>query len=399
MNEIRKCEVFSLGRIIKHIALLCIIIPVYLKNSMFLLAAPDGIQAPSCILMEASTGQIIYENNADERRSPASITKIITLLLVFEELEKGQLKPDDEVITSAYVKSMGGSQVFLEEGEIQTVETLIKCVAVASGNDASVALAEKIAGSEMEFVAKMNLKAKELSLENTNFEDCSGLSDSDSHYTTARDVAIISRELITRYPQVFNYTKIWMEDIVQNTNKGSETFTLSSTNKLLKQYPYATGLKTGSTSKAKYCLSATANHNGIDLIAVVMGAPDYKVRFQDARTLLDYGYSVSQVYHDKNEEALDKIKIEDSIQQNVQVEYEKEFRYLDINGNSLENIEKKLVLPESVSAPVKKGAAAGNADYYLNGQKIGSVAIVYSEDIKRAEYKDYFLLVFQSMLL
>lgn len=388
-----------MNKIIKHIAFLCIASSLFFQNTMLLYAAPNEIQSPSCILMESSTGQVIYENNPDERRSPASITKIMTLLLVFEQIEKGSLKLSDEVVTSAYAKSMGGSQVFLEEGEIQTVETLIKCVAVASGNDASVALAEKIAGSEMEFVAMMNQKVKELSLENTNFEDCSGLSDSDSHYTTARDVAVISRELINRYPQVFEYTKIWMEDIVHNTNKGSETFTLSSTNKLLKQYPYTTGLKTGSTSKAKYCLSATAHHNGIDLIAVVMGAPDYKVRFQDARTLLDYGYSVSHLYHDENKDTLGKLQIKDSILTEVAIQYEGEFRYLDIAGNDLEKVEKKIVLPEFVTAPVRKGTPAGSADYYLNGNKIGSIAIVFGENIEKAEYKDYFMLVFQSMLL
>ena len=196
-------------------------------------------------------------------------------------------------MTSAYAQSMGGSQVFLEEGEMQTVDTLIKCIAVASGNDAAVAMAEFIAGSEEEFVSRMNEKAQELGMENTHFLDCCGLSDSDDHHTTARDVAVMSRELITQYPEVFNYTTIWMEDITHNTARGSSAFTLSSTNKLLKQYQWTTGLKTGSTSKAKYCVSATAKKNDIELIAVVMAAPDYKARFDDAVTLLNYGYSVS----------------------------------------------------------------------------------------------------------
>ncbi|MBQ8597508.1 MAG: D-alanyl-D-alanine carboxypeptidase, partial [Lachnospiraceae bacterium] len=242
---------------------------------MQVLAVPE-VEAPSYLVMEASTGQIICEQNADERRSPASITKIMTLLVIFDHLGTGRVKLESEVMTSAYAKSMGGSQVFLEEGEIQTLETIIKCIAVASGNDASVAAAEYIAGSEAEFVKLMNQRAEELGLTNTHFEDCCGLSESDDHYTTARDVAVMSRELITKYPQVLDYTKIWMEDITHVTSQGSSTFTLSSTNKLLKMYEWTTGLKTGSTSKAMYCLSATASKDNIDMIAVVMGSTTNK---------------------------------------------------------------------------------------------------------------------------
>lgn len=247
------------------------------------------LASPSAILMEASTGTVLFEKNPDEIRSPASITKIMTLLLTFEALEKGRIKLEDEVTTSAYAKSMGGSQVFLEEGEIQTVDTLIKCITVASGNDASVAMAEYVAGSEAEFVNMMNEKAASLGMNNTHFLDCCGLSSDSAHHTTARDVAIMSRELITRYPQIYNYTKIWMEDITHVTRQGSKPFTLSSTNKLLKQYQWTTGLKTGSTNAAKYCFSATASKDGIDLIAVIMGAPDFKIRFSEARSLLEYG--------------------------------------------------------------------------------------------------------------
>ena len=389
----------SLKKILKQIITFLLIAFLISQNALYVSAAPAELATSSCILIEASTGQVIYENNADERRSPASITKIMTLLLIFEQLDLGKIKLEDEVVTSAHAKSMGGSQVFLEEGEIQTVDTLIKCIAVASGNDASVAMAEKIAGSETEFVAMMNKKAKETGLENTNFEDCCGLTDSDNHYTTARDVAIMSKELITKYPEVYNYTKIWMEDISHVTNKGTSTFTLSSTNKLLKQYEFATGLKTGSTNKAKYCLSATANHNDIDLIAVVMGAPDYKVRFEDAKKLLDYGYSVSNLYTDENKDQLEELKIVDSIQKEVPITYVTEFRYLDIGGNDLAKVEKKINLPESAQAPVKKGEKAGSADYYLSGSKIGSIDIVYGQDVQKAEYKDYFILVLRTMLL
>ena len=298
-------------------------------------AAPD-VSAPSYILMETSTGQIICEQEADVRRSPASITKIMTLLLIFDHLDTGRIKLEDEVITSAHAKSMGGSQVFLEEGEVQTLETMIKCIAVASGNDACVAVAEYIAGSEEEFVKLMNQRAEELRMDNTHFVDCCGLSDSDEHYTTARDVAIMSRELITKHPEVYDYTKIWMEDITHVTRQGSTTFTLSSTNKLLKQYEWTTGLKTGSTSKAKYCLSATASKDGIDLIAVVMAAPDNKVRFQDAMALLNFGFSVSNIYIDENKEALPAQLVKGGVEDMVNLSFAGEFRYLDTKGSNLD---------------------------------------------------------------
>ena len=212
---------------------------------------PD-LQSPSGILMEASTGQVIYEKEGDQKRSPASITKIMTLILIFDALESGKIQMTDQVVTSARAKSMGGSQVFLEEGEQQSVETLIKCIVVASGNDASVAMAEYIAGSEEEFVKMMNERAKGLGMNNTNFEDCCGLTDSPTHVTTARDVAIMSRELITKYPQIHNYSTIWMENITHVTDKGSKEFGLANTNKLLKMAAnfQVTGLKTGSTSLA-----------------------------------------------------------------------------------------------------------------------------------------------------
>lgn len=352
------------------------------------MAAPE-IDAPSYILMEASTGKVICEQNADERRSPASITKIMTLLLIFDYLNTGRVTLQSEVTTSAYAKSMGGSQVFLEEGEVQTLETMIKCIAVASGNDASVAVAEFLAGSEAEFVKLMNLRAEELGMENTHFEDCCGLTDSDGHYSSARDVAIMSRELITKHPEVLNYTGIWMEDIVHETAQGTSSFTLSSTNKLLKMYEYTTGLKTGSTSKAKYCLSATASKDNIDLIAVVMGSSNNKVRFQDAMSLLTYGYSISSLYEDKNEEQLPFLTVNGGVEDTVALSYQGPFRYLDTEGQVLSGIEKKIVLPESVEAPVQEGEAVGEAVYLLNGNRIGSVSIVTGKNVDKAVYKDY----------
>ena len=382
----------------KRLAAFLVVLTVFVGNS-FTVSAGVAISAPSAILMEASTGTIIYEVNATERRSPASITKIMTLLITFEKLEEGKIKLEDEIITSAYAKSMGGSQVYLEEGEIQTLDTLIKCIAVASGNDASVAVAEYIAGSEEAFVEMMNEKAADLGMVDTHFVDCCGLTDSDSHYTTAKDVAIMSRELTLKYPQVFDYTQIWMEDITHVTTQGTSQFTLSSTNKLLKQYDWITGLKTGSTDKAKYCMSATGSKNGIDLIAVVMGAPDPKTRFQDAAALLNYGYGVSQMYVDENKDTLPQMAVEGGVEEWVPLVYEGEFHYLDIQGNDLSHIEKMLSIPEKVKAPVEKGNAAGEVLYMLNGTVVGKVPVLYGESVKKAVYKDYLLKIFRNFLL
>ena len=362
-------------------------------------AAGPEITAPSAIVVEASTGQVVYEKNAEERRSPASITKIMTLLIIFDYLDNGKVKLEDEVRTSAHAQSMGGSQVFLEEGEIQTLDTLIKCIAVASGNDAAVAAAEHVAGSEEEFVYLMNQRAASLGMENTHFEDCCGLTDSDGHYTTARDVAIMSRELITKYPKVYDYTGIWMEDITHTTNRGSETFTLSSTNKLLKSYEWATGLKTGSTSKAKFCISATAKKDNMEMIAVVMGAEEGKIRFSEAITLLSYGYSVSHIYEDKNEDILPDVPIKGAIVEKAEVAYQGPFRYLDITGQNLDGVEKIISLPEQVQAPVKAGDTAGEVIYLLAGNKLGSVPILFKEDIPKAVYRDFVRKAFQEFLL
>ena len=351
-------------------------------------AAPD-ITSPSYIVMEASTGRVICEENANEKRSPASITKIMTLLVTFDQ--KGRVHLTDQVATSAYAKSMGGSQVFLEEGEIQSLETLIKCIAIASGNDASVAVAEHVAGSEPEFVRMMNDRAEQLGLTGTHFLDCCGLSDSDEHYTTAADVAKMSRELITKYPQVLDYTGIWMEDITHVTNKGSETFTLSSTNKLLKLYNWTTGLKTGSTSKAMYCLSATAKKDDLEMIAVVLGAPTNKARFNDAMALLSYGYSVSRLYEDSNQDTLPNLPVKGGVQDYLRLAYGDTFRYVDVDGNDLSLIEKELVLEPEVVAPIEEGQAVGEMVYKLKGTRIGSVSIQAAQAVPKARYMDCLL--------
>ncbi|MDF2951272.1 MAG: hypothetical protein K0S18_855, partial [Anaerocolumna sp.] len=251
---------------------------------------PLEITSTAAVLIEGSTGEIIYDKNKDEQLRPASITKIMTLLLIFEALDSGKITLSDQVSVSEHAASMGGSQVYLEPYETQDVDTMIKCISIASANDASVALAEHIAGSEEEFVARMNARAKELGMENTNFVNCYGL-DTDNHYSSAYDVALMSRELITKHPEISQYSTVWMDTFVHTTKKGQTEFGLTNTNKLIKQYNGITGLKTGSTGLAKYCLSATAKRDGMDLIAVIMAAPDTKTRFREASKLLDYGFA------------------------------------------------------------------------------------------------------------
>lgn len=361
--------------------------------------AEMAVASPSVILMEASTGQVIFEKNAAQRRSPASVTKVMTLLLTFEALKNGKVSLTDEVSTSEYASSMGGSQVFLAPGEVQTLETLIKCIVVASGNDASVAVAEHIAGSESAFVERMNDKAVELGMMDTHFVDCCGLTDSDDHYTCARDVAIMSRELIFHYPQVYEYTKIWMEDITHVTRQGTSNFTLSSTNKLLKQYQYTTGLKTGFTRKAMYCVSATAKKNDVELIAVVMGASDSKTRFQDARNLLNYGFATCRLYTDLHEEPQAPLSVKGGVENSVSLTVEEPFRYLDITGLDLSAMEKKSVLPESIPAPVCSGQKVGEMVYSLGGQEMGRVNILAAETVEKAGYGHYLKAVWIKFLL
>lgn len=349
------------------------------------------ISAPSAVLMEASTGQIIYEKGADDRRSPASVTKVMTLILIFDALEEGKIQLSDEVVTSSYAKSMGGSQVFLEEGETQTVETLIKCIVIASGNDASVAMAEYISGTEEAFVQQMNERARGLGMTKTHFADCCGLTEDPSHVTTARDIALMSRELINKYPQIHHYSTIWMENITHVTKQGTKEFGLANTNKLLRMATnfQVTGLKTGSTSLAKYCLSATAEKDGVRLIASIMAAPDFKARFADAQTLLNYGYANCKLYEDKEGITLPEISVEGGIKSGAGLVLGSTFSYLSLKGEDLSAVEKKLVLSESLPAPVEQGEKAGVLEYLLNGEKIGEVDVVTAEAVREAQYGDY----------
>lgn len=348
------------------------------------------LTCPSAILMEASTKSVIYEKAPDERRSPASITKIMTAILIFDAIEAGKISLEDEVVTSAYAKSMGGSQVYLEEGEKQTVDTLIKCIMVSSGNDASVAMAEYIAGSESSFVQMMNERAASLGMENTHFEDCCGLTDSDNHYTTARDIALMAQELITRYPQIKSYTTIWMENITHVTMQGSKEFGLANTNKLLKQYTYTTGLKTGSTNKAKYCVCATANKDGVELIAVIMGCPNYKDRFTEAQSLLQFGYTTCKLYQDENPPELMPILVKGGIDKQVPAVYKEKFSWLFVSGEDFSNMEKMLTTNE-LTAPIEKGEQIGTVTYRLNGKELGSIGIYAEESVREAKFFDYLL--------
>lgn len=350
--------------------------------------APE-IVTPNALVMEVSTGKVLYEKNPDVKVHPASVTKIMTMLLIFEALEAGKLTLDQEVTTSAHAKSMGGSQVFLEEGEVQTVETLLKCIIIASGNDAAVAMAEQIGGTEEAFVAKMNEEAKRLGMENTHFVDCCGLTDSAEHYTTARDVALMSRELLSRFPQVVEYSSIWMEDITHVTARGSSTFTLSNTNKLLRSFNGCDGLKTGSTSLAKFCLSATAYRDGIRLISTVMTSPDSKTRFAEAGTLLGYGFSKCTIYHDEDMTPPAPIKVRGSVQKEVQVTYADEFSYLSTEGEDFTAIEKRIEWMDEVRAPLDKGAQVGECVYTLGEKEIGRVPVVTAETVEEAGYLDY----------
>lgn len=347
------------------------------------------VSAPSGILMEAESGQILYSKGKDTRRSPASVTKIMTLLLIFDNIKSQKITMNDVVTTSAHAKSMGGSQVYLEEGETQTVETLIKCIVIASGNDASVAMAEFIAGTEEQFVQLMNQRAGELRMKNTHFTDCCGLTDSDEHYTTAGDIAVMSRELITSYPEILQYSSIWMENITHNTRQGSKEFGLTNTNRLIRTYPGCIGLKTGSTSKAGFCLSAVASRNDITLISVVMAAPDYKARLKDTAALLDYGFSKCSVYTDDSPDPLPSVPVKYGIFDSVPLRYEKEFRYLSTDGKPVSNVQKTYSLPDLTEAPIKKGSVAGEVIYAdESGKELGRIQILYDQTIRRVHFSD-----------
>lgn len=361
-------------------------------------AAEPDVESPSVILMEASTGKTVYEKNADETLHPASITKIMTLILIFDALSENKITLDENVTVSEHAASMGGSQVFLEAGEKQTVNTMIKCISVASANDASVAMAEHIWGSEQTFVDKMNERAQGLGMSGTHFVNCCGL-DTDGHMMTARDVAIMSRELITRYPQIHEYSGIWMDTITHSTRRGESEFGLSNTNKLIKQYEWATGLKTGSTGLAKCCLSATAEKDGIELIAVVMAAPNSKTRFKDAITLLNYGYGVVDIYRDNAWLSQEKIVVHGGKSDSVKCRKNNEFVYVFTEDTDTGRIKCTEEYADGLEAPVYEGDVVGQMVYELDGNILGTIDIVAADTVEKAGLGDCIRSTMMKMLL
>lgn len=341
------------------------------------------LSAKSAVVMEQGSGEIIFEKNKDKKLPPASVTKVMSLLLIFQELDEGRLKLDDTVTVSEHAASMGGSQVFLETGEKQDVKTLIKCVVVSSANDAVVALAEHICGSEKAFVSRMNKEAKKLGMKHTTFKNACGL-DEEGHVTTAYDIALMTRELASKHPQIFQYTKIWMDTIIHKTKKGEKEFGLSNTNKLIRQYNGCSGMKTGSTSKAGFCLSATATRNKIPMIAVVMASESSKTRVKEASQLLDYGFSNCQMIEDvTTKKEIGKIVVEKGEQEEVKYKNKTVSQILDIK-NGTGKIKKRIKIYK-IKAPVKKGQCVGKIVYLRNNKVVKTEKIKAEESIKKAD--------------
>lgn len=344
----------------------------------------------SAILMDATTGTVLYEKNADQALPPASVTKIMTLLLIMEEIEKGSLKYDDLVTTSAYAASMGGSQVFLKEGEQMTAEDMLKSVIIASANDAAVALAEHVCGSEQAFVNRMNARAKELGMNNTHFENTNGLDDTTTnHLTSARDIALMSRELI-KHEKILSYSSTWMDSI-----RNGE-FGLTNTNRLVRFYKGATGLKTGSTDKAKFCVSATAKRENMHLICVVMGAPSSDIRNSIATQLLNWGFANYELYEDESV-VLDSIKVKCGVENKCNIST-KHFARVVEKGKS-NKIEKRFDIPNSITAPIKKGDIVGSIEYYLNNDLIGKNEIISENNIEKIDFLTLFVRILSKFLI
>lgn len=343
------------------------------------------IESPSVLLMELNSGQVLYEKDADTARRPASVTKIMTMLLAFEAIDSGKFKLEDTITVSEHAASMGGSQVYLEVGETQTVEDILKCMIVSSANDAAVAMGEAIAGSETGFVSMMNEKAKELGMNNTHFENACGL-EAEGHLMSARDIAILSRELLLKHPEVTKYTTIWMDTIIHKTRKGESEFGLANTNKFLKKYEGANGLKTGYTSAAGFSMSATATRNGTTLIAVVMGSETKDIRYSDAAKLLDYGFANCSIYEDnKVLDGKNQLTIENGVKDKVTMEAKSNFRYVFIGQKNTGDIKKKLVAVKE-SAPINKGEVVAKMEYYQGETLLGSMEIVAAESIEQQKY-------------
>ena len=346
--------------------------------------------AKSVILMEQSTKNVLYENNADEQLSIASVTKIMTMLLIAEALESGKITMQDMVPVSERAMSMGGSTMFLEAGEELSVYEMLKGIAVASANDGCVAMAEFISGSVETFVDEMNQKAQHLGMTNTNFVNTNGL-DAEGHYSSARDVALMSAELL-KHEMIFEFTTIWTDKM----HNGE--FDLANTNKLIRFYPGANGLKTGSTSKALCCLSATAKRDDMQLIAVVLGSPTSNDRFQDARTLLDYGFSSYAVDKlSKSGEKIADVKVKKGSHELVSVSAAEDYSMLLAKADKGKS-EKNVLLPEEIKAPVKKGDKVGKIEFMLNGEKVGEVDVVADNDVEKKSFGQFLSEIFKRLI-
>ena len=347
-------------------------------------AVPLELASKSALLMDAATGTILYEKNSHEAMPPASVTKVMTMLLIYEAEKAGQFAWEDSVQVSEHAASMGGSQVFLEPGETQTAAEMTKCIAIASANDAAVAMAEFVAGSEEAFVERMNKKAQELGMKETHFVNACGL-DVDGHETSANDIALMSRELMTRFPEIKEYTTTWQDTIVHKTRKGETEFGLTNTNKLIKWYEGATGLKTGSTGKALYCLSGTAERDGLHLIAVVMAAPDFRVRFQETMKLLDYGFAnYSAEKGLPAGEKMAEISVTKGMADTVDGVVKEEISFLLKKDGGKEWETKTEVLPR-VDAPVQAGEKLGEVIYLINGEEVGRTDLIASENVEKTD--------------
>ena len=336
-----------------------------------------AIGAPSAALMEKETGRLIYEKNSHERLFPASVTKVMTMLLIVEDIESGKAQLTDTVTASERAASFGGSCVYLEAGEQMSVSDMLKCIAVVSANDCAVAMAEHLSGSESLFVDRMNRRAEELGMKDSHFTNCSGLFDDGDHYTSAYDVALMSRELI-KHDMIKDFTTIWMDSI-----RGGE-FELSNTNKLVHSYPGCTGLKTGYTSSAMYCLAATAERDGVEYIAVVMHAESSESRNRDARTLLDVGFANYSLCPLRMEQPLPELKVELGRAESVSLEYGGE-AYALVEGKG-QTPEYDLRLKKTVQAPVRAGEALGELTVRIRGQVVETVPILAAEDVERVGF-------------
>lgn len=342
--------------------------------------------ARSYVLMEASSGKILLEKNMDDEISPASITKIMTLLLIHEAIDAGKINWDDQVTVSSHAAGMGGSQIFMEEGEQQTVRDLVKAIAIASANDAAVAMAEYIGGSESQFVDMMNKRAEELGMTHTTFKNACGLH-AEGHVSSAHDVAIMSRELIEKFPDISKTLTIWMDTITHRTRKGETEFGLTNTNKMIKWYNGITGLKTGYTPQAKHCVSATANRDDMHLVAVIMGSQDGKIRFREAASLLDYGFANYKVKKGPQVgEILGNMKVKKGDKKMVELTIENSMAFVVPKERTEKELSYSIQYDENVVAPIYKNQKLGTITYTMDGEVVGEAPLVAAFDIGKAKF-------------